>query len=124
MELKRDSRIVRWAYWEWFNHRPPARTTLCAIFWRALVLTPLQGLLVVVSAPIWIPVWVYDRYAFKPLTRWRTRRNQARWERERARYEARRNAPPPTPQPSAWRVLWEGAKAVKSKVCPFVTIQE
>lgn len=121
MELKRDSRIVRWAYWSWFSDRP-SRTTLCAIFWRAVLLTPLQGLLVIVSLPIWIPVWLYDRYASTPVTKWRRRRKAARRERDQAWWDARLNAP--SPQPSAWHVLWEGAKAVKSKVCPLVTIKE
>lgn len=62
MELSRKSKLARWAY-RFDSYRPPYQTTLCALFWRALLLTPLQyALLTVVPglilSVIIMEVWV------------------------------------------------------------------
>ncbi len=41
MELKRDSLLVRYAYWL-SRDGAPSSTTLCALFWRCLLLQPLK----------------------------------------------------------------------------------
>lgn len=44
MQLKRDSRIVRWAYFG-EQSKVPARTSFCVIFWRTVFLTPVRCLM-------------------------------------------------------------------------------
>lgn len=57
MNLKRDSRLARWAYWfedsnMWwegeYRGKVPHSTTLCAFFWRAFFFAPLLALLLAV----------------------------------------------------------------------------
>lgn len=121
VKLSANSRIVRWSYWRLFS-RTPSRTTLCRLFWRAVLVTPLQGVLVVVSAPFWVPVWVYCSYLQEHVDAWLRARMEAQWRRDRERYDRKRQTSQSADEPSAWRVLWEGAKSVKSKVCPLVEI--
>lgn len=48
MELKRNSRLVKWAY-KFSDFGPPDSTTLCRFFWRAFVFMPLVWLFIVGS---------------------------------------------------------------------------
>lgn len=44
MVVSKTSKFVRWTYYFNTEHCPPARTSLCAIFWRGCVLMPLLAL--------------------------------------------------------------------------------
>ena len=120
MKLSANSRIIRWAF---MGHmRPPAQATLCRIFWLSVLFVPLQWALIVVFAPLWVPVWAFDKYCAEDFKKWRDarfdRKYRAQVEKNRLVWEKLKN---PT-EPSGWRVLWLGLKAVKSKVCPIVVI--
>ena len=119
MKLHRDSRIVRWAWMMTPNSRIPNWTSLCEVFWRSVLVTPMQVLVLLAASPILLPAWIWMCYIDPPLLAWRDRRDQRRYERMKAK-----TAPvvKPVDAPSAWRVLWAGAKAVKGRVCPIVEI--
>lgn len=123
MELNSNSWIVKWAYWPWFHAAPPNVTTLCGLFWRAVLLTPALGLGVAVLAPIWVPWWFFETRYGARFRDWQLRRERPTYERATARIKKEWDQLDHPGEPSAWRVLWEGAKAVKSKACPLVTIR-
>lgn len=44
MKLKRESRLVKWAYF--LADSVPSRTSLCVLFWRVVLITPLKILFI------------------------------------------------------------------------------
>lgn len=67
MILKRNSRIVKWAYLlsENYNY-PPRHTDLCTLFWRCVLWTPLK--LIVIGAFLWMIGYVSWRDWTVPVT--------------------------------------------------------
>lgn len=128
MNLKRDSRIVRWAYLT-DDCSPPRLTSLCALFWRCVLWTPVRltialtvvgglvGGILLVAWKIWpvtvalavigLSVWALIRFDLDDV---RTDALDRRLDAATARVSR--------------SVIWQGAKAVKSRVCPLVTIGE
>ena len=133
MFLNKTDKIVRWAY---FTYDPdnghckaPRLSSLCAIFWRSVLWTPLKLLfpltvLVAISGIAWIHpkdffitvgiiaglllavvliVWVHDQFEDDESTIYLTTNN--------------------VKDTIAESVLWQGFKAVKSKACPLVYIE-
>src|SRR5688572_26100468 len=114
MELHKDQFIVRWAYPPFM--RRPYRTSLCAVFWRAVLFMPLAYLALLVASPVLLTFYAFVKYAKPRLRRWSLRltevidkKVQERWERK---YREKERGPR---SPSTWSVLWQGAKAVKGK---------
>jgi hypothetical protein len=68
MTIDRKSKLYRFAYW-FEKHEPDEHVSLCGFFWRVVLLAPainimfgvIVSLIVIVSSPLWIPVWVYSR---------------------------------------------------------------
>lgn len=133
MVLERHSRIVRWAYLH--DKDVPERTSLCAIFWRSVLWTPL-GLFCKVAITIWTIGWLMwlAFLAFDwAITNWPTTlriltvvflgavlvvgcvvaTRITSWLRTQERpIRAIKESP-----------IYQGAVAVKSKVCPLVEIR-
>ena len=114
MQLAANNRLVRWAYW--YDNRPE-RTSLCVLFWRSILVTPLVGLLVVVTIPLWATAMLWYKYGEKPCKAWARRRAQASYDKRLTRLNVQRDNPP---DPSALKILWLGLLAVKRKFCPIV----
>lgn len=123
MKLKKSDRIVRWAYLL-EDTGPPSRASLCTIFWRAILITPLKlaALVAIASLLSYAAYAAYRLARFGGLLVWRHPLGLVsialmilagycaagyidRWPCRR--------------RPSA---LVAGAKAVKDKVCPLVEI--
>lgn len=123
MQLSKSSKIVRWAY---FTVGRPKWTSLCSIFWLSMVVTPIAVVIMGLLLPIWGPIELWEKYCQKRWRAWRAYREDLAYERQRAAYERevveRRLKLANPPEPSAWQVLWQGAKAIKNKVCPIVEI--
>ena len=123
MELQKNGRAIRWAYM--FEDFTPCQTTLCAMFWRTVMITPLKLaflasiISLVLYTVFWIPVHIWGWWgllAFPGIitllagipwisyeyTEWRSIRVDAHKE------------------PS---VIIEGIKALKSRFCPIITIK-
>ena len=115
MELSRDSRLVRWAY---LTDTRPNQTSLCALFWRSVLVSPCVAVVCVVISPIIGIVLFWRKYLDKPYHAYRRRQAQRANEKWYRKYEARQNHPP---DPSAFKVLWLGLVAVKQKFCPIIT---
>lgn len=116
MTLSEDSRIVRWAYLFYMRHGIPERTSLCAIFWRSVLITPLQLVVFVPIGAFILGVDLFDDHVGSRYRNWRYNRRQRRRRRAVDAPLIVRN------EPSAFQVLWLGAKAVKQRVCPIVSI--
>lgn len=118
MKVDRYGRLVRWAYWG--EASVPFQTSLCVLFWRTVLWTPLKGatlllvgggLLYLVGDAIWVTKgavivigalagWtLYALIWFLPRT---FRRLADSTERS---------------------VVWQGAKAVKGRMCPIVELE-
>lgn len=71
MQISRRSLLIRWAYWldKKIGDPPPFTVTLCTLFWRTVLLTPLVLLLIGVFSPVWVPLWVTVRFVCVPLLR-------------------------------------------------------
>ena len=120
MELNRKSWIVWWAYlWE---GAPPHQTSLCALFWRTVALSPVKvfslgcvialigsavyeypwrsvalvGVVASILGAIVLIAWLVDEVEF-------------------------RHRPRQPEQPS---VVRDGFRAIKGKVCPIVTLTD
>lgn len=130
MELSRDSRIVRWAYLT-EKHKIPERTSLCVIFWRSVLGTPI----VLLGLFVWLPTIVLLAVYKLALLIWAHKGETlmvlggiaalaiaiaaiviAKRAVERARNYVG--------EPTAAHVLVSGAMAVKQRICPIVTIKE
>lgn len=48
MVVSRQSRLVRWAYF--LDSRTPEHTSLCALFWRTVLITPLKICMIIGGA--------------------------------------------------------------------------
>jgi amino acid permease len=117
MRLDRDALIVRWAYLFEKRSRWGWQTSLCALFWRAVLLTPLK-LLLPLTAVAFLGWAVYANLvetlkvvgimAFIFIT-------------TAAIVGAIEVLKSDTVRES---VVWQGAKAVKGKFCPIVQIEE
>lgn len=121
MILQKQSNVVRWAY---LGRGRPHRTSLCALFWNAVLITPVLCSILLFISPIALPVlgvrYVWVTYLRKPFRTWLLQREDAALERWEKRYFAKQNKPK---QPSAFKVLFLGAKAIKNKVCPIVDFE-
>jgi hypothetical protein len=135
MTLSSSSPFVRWTYF--FNHRhlPPARTSLCALFWRGCVLMPLAVatmaigagvVLYLVGDAIWLALsqhlrstllWVAGIALLATAVFWSVRLERARpilWiDRVDSAFDRVERS-----------IVWRGAAAVHAKVCPIVEIVE
>lgn len=117
MQLRRDSRVVRWAYlWE---SSVPYRTSLCAIFWRTVLWTPLKmiaplGILSFCLRMAWLyPLdWAIGTGVFIGIV---LAVGCIAW--VQYRFEHRDVWADKKPS-----VLRDGFRAVKSKVCPIVDL--
>lgn len=120
MKLQRNSRVVRWAYW---GERVPERTSLCAIFWLTVLVTPMK--ILICLCLVWIigpAVWFFPLrisaliacMAIFVAVVW-----LGGWIEEQARKRRFNRPDDDEPKPS---VLIDGLKAVKGKVCPIVEI--
>jgi membrane protein YdbS with pleckstrin-like domain len=57
MTLSRESRLVRWAYFS--EERIPRQTSLCVLFWRVVLLTPLKlAWLVALAVGACVALWL------------------------------------------------------------------
>lgn len=120
MKLQSQSNIVRWAY---LLRERPFRTSLCALFWSAVLITPAMCIALVLISPVLLPVlgvrYVWTSCFRKPFRAWQTQRTQDEMRRYWAKYEERQKPK----EPSAFTVLFHGAKAIKNKVCPIVEFE-
>ena len=114
MELNIDNPLVRWAFW--YTDRP-RQTTLCALFWRAVLVAPAIVLLGIITIPFWVPVFLWDKYGEAPYRVWRQRRYVVSCEK----WHARRLEKPNRHDPPALKILWLGLVSLKKKVCPIIT---
>lgn len=126
MNLSRQSLIFRWAYF--FDGRAKRRsieqTSVCAIFWRCVLLTPLLILgIVLFVAAILNLVWTHPIPVLKGLASAATIIGAIvlianAQERRKRRREALAEAGfVETPS-----MLMAGAKAIKARICPIVEI--
>lgn len=73
MQLDRHGKLIRWAYL-WEQHGPPSRTSLCAVFWLSVLVTPVKLLtvttflasLIAVLFGV-IPYWIVTVFVWYPL---------------------------------------------------------
>lgn len=123
MQLKARSLVVRWAYL-WSMDGIPDQTSLCALFWRTVLVTPLKLLVPVivlsmVAAFIWLKplaavasvVGMAAIAGFGALMGYLADRHHDR--------RALRQMSDKGTKPS---VLIDGFYAVKGKVCPIVEL--
>lgn len=111
MTLNRNRRLVRWAYWG-SDEFPPRQTTLCELFWRAVVLTPLVFSILAILAPVWWPILKWEE------------RGKPHWDRWRKARAVRAGKPTPSREPSTIALCGAWVKAVKEKVCPIVYLSD
>lgn len=118
MKVDRYGRLVRWAYWGAAS--VPFQTSLCALFWRTVLWTPLKGatllltggsVLYVLGRLTWetkglVPlaialgvgvIWALIKFLPGTFRRIATRTDQS--------------------------IVWQGAKAVKGRLCPIVELE-
>lgn len=128
MKLSRESRIVKWAYLFDADSKIPDRTSLCEIFWRSVLYAPLKLLSLAVCVFVFVPAIIY-RVGTWLITMLLQHSHQiiaalvfvgmvvvvltvfAILRRIGAVSGV------------TGSVLWQGAKAVKSKACPIVEIE-
>lgn len=126
MKLSKHSRIVKWAFLFSGSHKP-SRTSLCAIFWRCVFLTPFT----VLSIGTFVG-FILAQFWLKPLQAFGVvatiaaligfgygcavidDRIKARRAERLERLSTVRKISP----------LREGARAIKSRICPIVEIVE
>ena len=120
MELPRESWIVRWAYlWEGYT---PHQTSLCALFWRTVALSPLKVfmlgcVLALIGSAVYDYPWqsvalvgvVASILGAMILIAWLV---------DEVEFRHRQRQPE---QPS---VVRDGFRAIKGKVCPIVTLTD
>jgi hypothetical protein len=132
MVVARDSRLVRWAYF--LESRKPYQTSLCALFWRTVLWTPMKvcamvgglgmilfvlfkGLLLAFAhaavlgkfAVVGVIVAGIGIWLFKP----KRSGEDARAKRVATRaVDAIENS-----------IIVQGAMAVKSKICPLIELR-
>lgn len=101
-----NSRLIRWAYWldRKCDGGTPSAVSLCALFWRTVLLTPLALAVVALSSPLWVPIWALARFVFAPLL-------DAIPDHTARRIEGKLG------------VLADGLGAAKRKVCPIIEIE-
>jgi hypothetical protein len=128
MRVKAESRLVRWAYLL-DTDGTPDRTTVCALFWRTVLYTPVKLVLIACFA-VWV---VYLLGLLASIAIDLTRENWsefvavvitaagafasfafAHWAEKR--FKARRDQAP--------GLLRSYVQAVKQRVCPFVYIEK
>lgn len=123
MKLQSQSNIVRWAY---LLRARPFRTSLCSLFWNAVLVTPATCLALVLISPILLPVlgvrYVWVAKCKTPFKAWQRQREAAEYKRWLERYNQKLQNPK-SDQPSAFVVLFHGVKAIKNKVCPIVEFE-
>lgn len=133
MTVSRGSLIVRWAYM-WESDTVPRQTSLCAMFWRSVLLTPMKLFCVAVFTLFSVLALVYlagftaFAYGETPVVAvfallivgallWRPLIAPALEAADDAwgsgRFDGLREAAD---------VVGQGAKAIKSNICPIVTI--
>lgn len=122
MKLHKRSWLVRWTYF--LSYETPPCTTLCAIFWRAFVVMPLYWLMisvavvgtgsfmfVIVRASIHQPaisipvIIVVSGYIYVCSTSVERKIGELRGRIE-------------------YSVFWQGARSLKERYCPIVTIED
>jgi hypothetical protein len=62
MKLSRKGLFVRWAYLGESDWNIPDRATVCSLFARAFLLSPLAGALFVLISPFLILTWLADKF--------------------------------------------------------------
>lgn len=66
MEIDRNARWFRFLVWPEEDVRIPHRISLCALFWKYAVSYSIAkvviGVLVVATAPIWVPMWAMGKF--------------------------------------------------------------
>lgn len=121
MRLDATSRLVRWTYYFNTGHRPPARTSLCAFFWRGFVLMPAAIAFVVIGVLGILNIVWQNKCEFAMAVVFFLSIGVFIWsvsklgERAKTRRLAR-------VQPSTPSVFVQGVIAIKLKVCPIIDI--
>lgn len=124
-ELRRNALIIRWAYL-WAGGAP-YRTSLCRLFWRTVLITPLKLLgcaacVAIIGAAIYVHPWrvacllvgLALLVAICASISWLEGHPKVQaWSRRR---EDRRH------QSKSPSVLIHGFRAVKAKMCPIVDL--
>jgi ABC-type sugar transport system permease subunit len=114
MKLNRNSRAFKWAYL-WENPYYVHHTSLCNLFWRTVLITPLKlAFPLVIAACLVVVAWseplntliVLAIVISLPTT-------CILWDGVRRRYNNK--------EPG---IIVGGFKAVKSKICPIVSIED
>ena len=121
LKISRESKFVKWCWWVG-DDLPPYTTSICVLFWRGFVLSPVVVLVLAAAVgyvTYWIVVtpialWVLGGIVsaiFVPI--WAVMLKRRRWPVVPA--EHRR-------QSVVLTVLVKRARAVKQKVCPIVKL--
>lgn len=134
MHLKQNSKLVGWAELSPWMPTLPRTITLCSFFWRtfffATISNIIYGVLVVVTAPLWIPLWLYT--SWERARREKMFAERANWTKEQwDHYEWELCV---AAQDARWQkwdrlarriensVFVQGIKTIKGKVCPIIFI--
>ncbi len=124
MKLNVDSKTVRWAYL--FGDYVPHQTSLCAIFWRCVLLTPLKLAFIVfigsmlATLIIMLVKLAYLNGAFTAIfVGLVTGLAVFAYLNRRSRYKTGDSL---IDKVGEWPVI-QGAKAVKGKICPIVELE-
>jgi len=124
MEFHKSDRVIKFAYG--MHRYPPHQVTLCALFWRVLLIAPLLwiflGLLLIVLGPGFCVVWLWRKFINKPLKAWWVAREERKYQERRDKCNADPYAWHP-PQPTFWATIVAGFKAIKGKYCPIIQIK-
>jgi hypothetical protein len=126
MTLSYNSRIVRWAYF--FNSYVPSQTSLCKLFWKTVLITPLIGLGIggVCGFLLWLITYVglYKNTKFTLVSiafigALILYVNFANKKVKRAIEDTCESIGIKVQE----SILWQGMKAVKGKFCPIIQIR-
>lgn len=112
MKLKRESKIIKWAYFQVDAWDMPDRTNVCVLFWRCFLLTPLKIVFIAVFAVLLSPWIAWDKAKEKGWLDWLYR------EREWPTIKF-----PSLPADGLHRVAVQRVKDWKSGMCSIVEIE-
>jgi hypothetical protein len=134
MRIGNDAWIVKWAYL--FSSRTPVRTSLCAFFWRCVLVTPLICAVIaaVISGLAWglyvalivKGFWWVATIAAVLFAAWyvadRSGALRSAGFKVADAIDAIADTRPIRQGQWAVVVLWRGLKAVKAKMCPVIEL--